>query len=128
MPPGQQCCYDKKGKLVDAGYKGKLPDGKKGKDCMGSVDVVGGAVGDYNGIIPYKRGCCTWNMTLVLGHQLTDVRDADCDKYTEVQECMRALGIPSGDQSGPPGGATVAEFQKAYATCMKEHGCKQHKA
>jgi len=127
MLAGQQCCYDKKGNLIDRDYKGALPDDKSPDECMGSIDLVGGAAGEQVGIPRWwSRGCCRWDDGgRVQRHWDTDVEDSNnCDKYKEVQNCMREEGIPSGDQSGDPRGASEAAFHRAYEYCMSKFGCK----
>ncbi|RKX36749.1 MAG: hypothetical protein DRP64_18165 [Verrucomicrobia bacterium] len=96
-----------------------------------------------------KGGCCTWNPIRALSHiLLTDVPDSEnCPDYDKVQECMRngdyrskaypwagqlvvpgagyepGVKIPSGDRSGPAGGVTQEELERAYSECKSKYGC-----
>lgn len=127
--PGQQCCYDENGELVDENYTGELPGGKSPEDCMGNLDQSPIAKGENDGLlygIPGTsrlapgRGCCVFGPMRVGKHIWHDVipgirPDGDGDKA--YHRCMRAAGIPSGNRSGSGGGATFDKYRRAHKKC-----------
>ncbi len=112
---GQQCCYNADGTL------------NKDVKCMGTIDLVGGAVAETPRDPPNHTdgGVCQYNWFRAWDHYWEDVRPYQkCpDKYNELQECLRnKFGVPSGGGPTPeyPDGVTDAELGRAYSSCKKQ--------
>jgi RHS repeat-associated protein len=98
---GQQCCYDKQGKLI------------RKTAAAGNVDRVGPANGKK------ADGTCTWGNMRWLGHLIVDYVDAKLggeDSYEANQQRMRDDGVPTGTEGGGKysEGISDDDFEKEF--------------